>query len=162
MNAKHPDLVNLAKKMDESIQIIQANHQQELANFAATSAEDKKTIANLNTQVKRLARELGAANKNIATILGQLQNKENVSLTRNKENEPPTNRQPLGEKKGRKYTPCPPEAYDPKGYCWSCGYKVLWGHNSKTCFRRKTGHQENATRENPMSGSDRHKGWPNE
>jgi hypothetical protein len=160
-NTKHPDLVNLAEKMDESLQLIQEHRQQELTNFAATTTQDKKTIATLHNQVEKLARELGAANKNIANILGQLQNKETIfKPAGDKENSPPTNRQPLGERKPKKHIQRPPEAYDPKSYCWSCGYKVLWGHNSKTCFHKKTGHQDNTTRENPMNGSERHKGWP--
>ena len=50
---------------------------------------------------------------------------------------------------------------DPDAYCWSCGYKVRVGHNSKTCKRKKEGHQEEATRTNTMGGSTANKGWGN-
>ena len=43
---------------------------------------------------------------------------------------------------------------NPNGYCWSHGYKVGPGHNSKTCNKRKPGHKEEATRDNPMGGSE--------
>ena len=42
--------------------------------------------------------------------------------------------------------------WDPKGYCWTHGYKVRVGHNSKTCTKRAKGHQEEATRDNIMGG----------
>eukprot|EP00957_Ditylum_brightwellii_P134444 10249891-Ditylum_brightwellii.AAC.1 len=42
---------------------------------------------------------------------------------------------------------------DPHGYFWSCGYNVDKRHNSVTCNKKKGGHQEAATRSNPMGGS---------
>ena len=42
---------------------------------------------------------------------------------------------------------------DQGGYCWSHGYCVHPDHTSKTCKKRKPGHQEEATRENNMGGS---------
>eukprot|EP00957_Ditylum_brightwellii_P066944 5081019-Ditylum_brightwellii.AAC.1 len=42
---------------------------------------------------------------------------------------------------------------DPHRYCWSCGYNVDKKHNSVTCSKKKDGHQEAATRSNPMDGS---------
>ena len=46
-----------------------------------------------------------------------------------------------------------PQNRDPNGYCWTTGYRVTYGHNSSTCHTRATGHKENATRNNPMGGS---------
>lgn len=46
-----------------------------------------------------------------------------------------------------------PQANDPNGYCWTHGYKVKFGHSSKTCTNRKDGHKEDATRGNTMGGS---------
>ena len=48
---------------------------------------------------------------------------------------------------------------DPRGYCWSHGYKVRKGHTSKTCFMHKPGHQEEETRDNIMGGSLSNKEW---
>eukprot|EP00957_Ditylum_brightwellii_P020796 1568232-Ditylum_brightwellii.AAC.1 len=42
---------------------------------------------------------------------------------------------------------------DPHDYCWSCGYNIDKRHNSVTCSKKKDGHQEAATRSNPMGGS---------
>ena len=47
-----------------------------------------------------------------------------------------------------------PQANDPNGYCWTHGYKVKFGHSSKTCTKRKEGHKEDATRSNTMGGSE--------
>lgn len=49
--------------------------------------------------------------------------------------------------------------WDPNGYCWSCGYKVTKGHNGKTCWSKKAGHQEQATRADTMGGSTANKNW---
>ena len=48
---------------------------------------------------------------------------------------------------------------DPNGYCWSHGYKVKIGHNSRTCHKRLAGHKENVTRANTMGGQDHNKEW---
>ena len=50
-------------------------------------------------------------------------------------------------------------AWDPSGYCWTHGYKVKKGHNSKTCKTRGEGHQESATRSNIMGGNEANKTW---
>jgi hypothetical protein len=34
---------------------------------------------------------------------------------------------------------------DPNGYCWSHGYRVVTGHNSKTCKTKLQGHSNTAT-----------------
>ena len=51
------------------------------------------------------------------------------------------------------------ERFDPNGYCWSHGYKVTFDHNSCTCTAKKPGHKDNATRANPMGGSQLNKNW---
>jgi len=42
---------------------------------------------------------------------------------------------------------------DPNGYCWTHGYRVKMGHTSATCTGKRAGHQDAATRANPMGGS---------
>ena len=49
--------------------------------------------------------------------------------------------------------------WDPTGYCWSHGFRVMKGHNSKTCKTRAEGHKEEATRSNTMGGSNANKYW---
>ena len=44
---------------------------------------------------------------------------------------------------------------DPNGYCWTHGYVVSHGHNSKTCNSKADGHQDEATRTNTLRGSTR-------
>lgn len=46
---------------------------------------------------------------------------------------------------------------DPNGYCWTHGYMVRESHTSVTCTNKAAGHQDAATRTNPMGGSERNK-----
>ncbi|KAL7478776.1 hypothetical protein ACHAW6_004538 [Cyclotella cf. meneghiniana] len=49
--------------------------------------------------------------------------------------------------------------WDPAGYCWTYGFKVKKGHNSKSCKTHGEGHQENAPQNNTMGGSKTNKHW---
>ena len=49
--------------------------------------------------------------------------------------------------------------YDPNGYCWTHGYRVHKNHNSANCKSKAPGHQDAATRANPMGGSTKNKDW---
>jgi hypothetical protein len=42
---------------------------------------------------------------------------------------------------------------DQGGYCWTHGYHVVPTHTSATCNRKAAGHNDAATRANPMGGS---------
>ena len=42
---------------------------------------------------------------------------------------------------------------DPNGYCWTHGYNVAHGHDSKTCRNRDDKHKTEATRSNNMGGN---------
>ena len=46
-----------------------------------------------------------------------------------------------------------PQDLDPTGYYWTHGYKVAVGHNSRNCGGKYEGHKRNATRSNPVGGS---------
>jgi hypothetical protein len=46
---------------------------------------------------------------------------------------------------------------DPNGYCWTHGYLVEHGHNSKDCHGKLGGHQDNATRADNKGGSKKGK-----
>lgn len=52
-----------------------------------------------------------------------------------------------------------PHYIDPKGYCWSHGYRVRRGHDSITCKEKLPGHKDGATRSNTMNGSVVNKGF---
>ncbi len=49
--------------------------------------------------------------------------------------------------------------WDPKGYCHTHGYRIIIGHNSKTCRYKKPGHQNEATRQNTLGGNQDNKAW---
>jgi hypothetical protein len=46
---------------------------------------------------------------------------------------------------------------DRAGYCWSHGYRIVCGHHSADCKGKPPGHQDTATRTDPMGGSDKYK-----
>jgi hypothetical protein len=46
---------------------------------------------------------------------------------------------------------------NPNGYCWSHGYQVIHGHDSKTCGGKLGGHQDTATWSNTQGGSTKGK-----
>ena len=48
---------------------------------------------------------------------------------------------------------------DPKGYCWTHGYRVSVGHNGYTCSNKRNGHKDEATRDNIMGGNTQNKNW---
>ena len=48
--------------------------------------------------------------------------------------------------------PKPRADMDPKGYCWTHGFKTNKSHSSKTCQRRDEGHREEATYDSIMGG----------
>jgi hypothetical protein len=55
-------------------------------------------------------------------------------------------------------TPCTPfprrqTSPDAGGYCWTHGYLVAPQHTSKTCRTKKPGHNNEATRQNNLGGS---------
>ena len=65
------------------------------------------------------------------------------------------NRETMRKESQNKYNEC----FDPKGHCWSHGYKVTKTNTKKTCTDKKPEHQDGATRSNPMGGSTLNKNW---
>ena len=67
--------------------------------------------------------------------------------------------------KSKPYHSCAPSKHakgvaslDPHGYCWSHGYRVQVGHNSKDCCKGKLrGHQDDATRADTKGGATKGK-----
>ena len=100
------------------------------------------TNAKQNTQIIKLTDDLKkalAANNNNSTWRG------------GRPNTNPTN--PTNPTRNRD------EWADPKGYCWTCGYKVDYKYNGKTCKTCAPGHKCDTTRQNTMGGSTRNAGF---
>ena len=111
-------------------------------NLVASVAALTATNAKQNTQIIKLTDDLKkalAANNNNSTWRG------------GRPNTNPTN--PTNPTRNRD------EWADPKGYCWTCGYKVDYKHNGKTCKTCAPGHKAEATRQNTMGGSTRNAGF---
>ena len=53
----------------------------------------------------------------------------------------------------------PQTSWIPKGYCWSCGRKVHFGHTNQTCWFDQKGHNVERTRTGMMGGNDSNKDW---
>ena len=73
-----------------------------------------------------------------------------------------TSNTPRNNNKNGKYrqaTKVADDECDPDGYCWSHGFRVKRGHDSKTCYLRKNGHQEDATRTDNKGGVQYNKDW---
>ena len=102
-------------------------------NLVASVAALTATNAKQNTQIIKLTEDLKkalAANNNNSTWRG------------GRPNTNPTN--PTNPTRNRD------DWADPKGYCWTCGYKVAYKHNGKTCKTRAPGHKFDATRKNTI------------
>jgi hypothetical protein len=54
---------------------------------------------------------------------------------------------------------CPHGGAQRGGYCWTHGYHIRVGHDSRTCNDKATGHKDEATRPNTMNGCTDNKGW---
>ena len=109
-----------------------------LNNLALAATADKSTFQQLLTE-----------NSDLKLRLSQLENKltQLVADTTDKESK--------RKKKRAEYE----ARLNPNGYCHSCGYKVVYGHDSMTCRCPKEGHKREATRANPMGGSTRNNNW---
>ena len=114
-----------------------------LDNLAAAATQEKDVLDRLVSNNEKLVEQL----ERLTTKYDQLSCTNNKS-TYNKSTTPMLYGKPLHFKK-----------YDPEGYCHTCGYKNVFGHNSKTCKSRKDGHQKEATRRDTKNGSTKNKNW---
>jgi hypothetical protein len=97
--------------------------------------DSQAAMANMAATQSELLRQLADMREKYEAILAS-QNQNNTPVRRNGNR----NRPNQGNK-------------DPQGYCWTHGYKVRQGHNSATCRNKAQGHQDTATRDNNMGGS---------
>ena len=125
-----------------------------LANLATSTTSDRTafitltaTNANLARHITTLTAHLVTAQGKITTLTAQLATKSGGSGNCNNHSNPST-----GNFTG----------LDPKGYCWTHGWRVRKGHLSSTCSKWKTGHDATANRENTKGRSNYNKGWTGE
>jgi hypothetical protein len=113
-------------------------------------------------QLTQTNQQLVETNKHLTEQLHQQANTEVAQLKKQAayKPKPPTTTKPTVTTRG----PRPPFDHaawvltlDPLGYCWTHGYKVVRGHNSRDCKSKLDGHQDGATRTNNLGGSDKGK-----
>ena len=106
-----------------------------LANLASTTAADRTALVNLTVTNERLTAHIEQLTQQLATAIGKISTLE------------AGNNQPTATT--RRNRPC-----QQTNYCWSHGFRVNrdGSHTSKTCTKRRSGHQENATASNRMGG----------
>lgn len=142
--------------------------QEELALMAMAATANRDTIAQItvankqlmeaNNQLvlenKTLGDQVAALTKTIETLINKIRKTKSDQWPRDQQ-PPPRNDMNKTQNHGK---------WDPKGYCWTHGYKVKKGHTSACCDLGDIvlGHQCRATRANTMRGSQANKGWENE
>ena len=124
----------------ETQEQIEQTHAQGLANLATAITAGRQKLGTLSTTNATLNAELRAETTLITKLQRQLTLYMDASLP------PPATP-----------TTCACVPIDPKGYCWSHGYRVSTAHNSRTCNNTIQGHQKYATRNKPMGGSTKNK-----
>ena len=104
-----------------------------LANLASATAADRNAIANLTATNERLTQHIERLTKQLEEAMSKLD-----SGNQQQRNSSSNNRRPCQQ----------------THYCWSHGFRVKpdGSHTSKTCTRRRRGHQEEATATNRMGG----------
>ena len=125
-----------------------------LENIATATTSDRTSFITLTTtnsdlakQITTLTSHLVAAQAKIATMTGQLATKTGGRVNSNNNSIPST-----GNLHG----------LDPKGYCWTHGWRVRKGHSSYTCSNQNPGHNTTSIRENTKGGSTYNQGWKGE
>ena len=115
------------------------DHTDALANLATATNADRGAMATLTRTNATLTASIISIQAKLTKALEEI-----VRLKAEKP--PPTTRYPDVD-------------LDPVGYCWSHGYKVKLGHNSKSCGTKKNGHKNDATRADTMGGKQFNKDW---
>jgi methylthioribose-1-phosphate isomerase len=103
-----------------------------LTNLATATASDRSALAALTNTVQQQTEQIKTKDDLIASLKKQL-----VDL----------------RKSGNTAKKTAATRTDQGSYCWTHGFHVHKDHNSSNCKFKKPGHQEAATRTNPMGGS---------
>jgi hypothetical protein len=104
-----------------------------IAQLATATASDCGTVATLTTTNAKLATQLETAHAQIAQL------KNEIATLKNKINPAWQGQRPV-------------KTTNKDSYFWSHGYQVEKSHTSATCNMKKSGHQDAATKSNPMGG----------
>ena len=137
-------------------------YREALVNLATSAATDCKllttlatTVANINDHIQKLNKAPVASVHNsdttnstaLSSITSSVSDLQQQLADLKRENEQLRN----------KHIRRPRTRRDKSNYCWTHGYRVGNKHNSATCQNKTPGHQDNATRENTMGGSQANK-----
>ena len=109
------------------------NAAEALSNLATATASDRAALAALTNTVQQQTEQIKTKDELIASLKKQLDN---------------------AKKRQKSTTNGTASAKTDNGsYCWTHGFHVHKDHNSSNCKFKKPGHQESATRTNPMGGN---------
>jgi hypothetical protein len=104
-----------------------------IAQLAAATSSDRRTVATLTTTNAKLATQLEAAQAQIAQL------KDEIAALKNKIKPAWQGQRPI-------------KTTNNDSYCWSHGYQVAKSHTSATSNMKKSGYKDKATKSNPMGG----------
>jgi hypothetical protein len=110
-----------------------------IAQLATATTSDRGTVATLYLTNAKLATQLEAAHAQIAQL------KVEITALKNKIKPTWQSQRPI-------------KTTNNDSYCWSHGYQVAKSYTSATCNMKKSGHNDAATKSNPMDGVQ----WGNE
>ena len=137
-------------------------YREALVNLATSAATDREllttlatTVANINDHIQRLNKPPVASVHNSETTNSTALSSITSSVTDLQQQLADLKRE--NEQLRNKQTRRPRTRRDNGNYCWTHGYHVGNKHTSATCQNKAPGHQDNATRENTMGGSEANK-----
>jgi predicted RNase H-like nuclease (RuvC/YqgF family) len=104
-----------------------------IAQLAKATSSDRGTIATFTATNAKLAAQLEAAQAQIAQLKDKVA-ELNIKI------------KPAWQ--GQR----PHKMTNNDNYCWSHGYQLAKAHTSATCNMKKSGHNDTATKSNPMGG----------
>ena len=133
-----------------------------LVNLATSAAADRELLTKLATTVASINDHINLLNKPpiasvpnndattstaLSSITSSVTDLQKQVADLKRENNQLRQQQPRRPRTRR----------DNGNYCWTHGYRVGNKHTSATCQNKAPGHQDNATRENTMGGSEANK-----
>lgn len=116
-----------------------AQQTEALANLATATASDRQAFQVLTNAVAELTKQLKEKDAMLEKLLKSSNNNSRAA--------------PGSKKPYVANTPY----IENTNYCWTHGYRVHQNHTSASCQSKAEGHQDAATRDNPMGGSTRGK-----
>jgi hypothetical protein len=121
------------------------------ANLATAAASDREILKTLTTTNNELLQQLTAQGNELTALRDQLAKTNKPSSGFHERRGQDANRR--GNDENRPPLDPNKKKFRNQNYCWSHGYDVHPTHNSSSCNFPRDGHKKEATRANPMSGS---------